>query len=115
MECLKSALDIFLKRSIQTSAVNSHYIPYKPIAAADNPAQLEFNCSVHTDFYIDLNSVRLLFRIKLVKTDVTDLPSDESNTVCCVNNLLHSMFSSLSLLLNGKPVTIHETNDHYNA
>ena len=113
MKCLKSGLDIFLKRSIQTSAVNSHSIPY--IAPADNPAQLGFNCSVHSDFYIDLNSVRLLFRIKLVKTDVTDLPSDESNTVCCVNNLLHSMFSSLSLLLNGKPVTIHETNDHYNA
>ena len=109
MECLKSGLDIF-KISIQTSAVNIHSFPYKNIAPADKLAQLEFNCSVHSDFYIDLNSVRLIFHIKLVKTDVTDLPSDESNTVCCVNNLLHSMFSSLSLLLNGKPVTMHETN-----
>ena len=37
LECLKSGLDIFLKRSIQTSVVNSHTVTYKPIALADNP------------------------------------------------------------------------------
>jgi hypothetical protein len=45
MECLKSELDIFLMRSIQTSVVNSHTVTYKPIATADNPAELELNCS----------------------------------------------------------------------
>lgn len=115
MECLKSGLDIFLKRSIQTSVLNSHTVTYKPIAPADNPAQLEFNCSGHSDFYIDLNSVRLLLRLKLVKTDGSDLTSAEPNSVGCVNNLLHSMFSSLSVSLNGKPVSLHETNYHYKA
>jgi hypothetical protein len=82
---------------------------------AGNPAQFEFICSGRTDFYIDLNSVRLLLRIKLVKTDGSDLTSGEPNTVGCVNNVLHSMFSSLSVSLNGKPVTLHETNYHYKA
>ena len=104
MEYLKSDLDIFLKRSIQTSIVNTHTFTYKPIAPADNPAQLEFS-----DYYIDLNSVRLLLRFKLVKTDGSDMPSYETNTVGCVNNLLHSVFSSLSVSLNGKPATLHET------
>jgi len=45
MECLKSGLDIFLKRSIQTSIANSHTVTYKSLAPADNPAKLEFNCS----------------------------------------------------------------------
>jgi len=111
----KSVLVIFLKRSIQTSIVNSHTVTYKRIDPADNPAQLEFNCSGHNDYYIDLNSVRLLLRFKLVKTDVPDMPSDETNTVGCVNNLLHSTFSSFSVSLNGKPVTLHETNYHYKA
>jgi hypothetical protein len=115
MECLKSGLDIFLKRSIQTYVVNSHTVTYKPIAPADNPAQLEFNCTGYSDYYIDLNSVRTLLRIKLVKTDGSDLPSGESNTVSCINNLLHSIFSSLSVSLNGKPITLHETNYHYKA
>jgi len=97
MECLKSGLDIFLKRTIQTSVVNCHTVKYKPIAPADNPAKLEFNCSGHSDYYIDLNSVRLNLRMKLVKTDGSDIESAEPNTVGCINNLLHSMFSSLSV------------------
>jgi hypothetical protein len=43
MECLKSGLDIFLKRSIQTSIVHSHTVTYKPLVPADIPTQLEFN------------------------------------------------------------------------
>jgi len=73
MECLKLGLDIFLKRSIQTSIVVT--VTYKLIAPADNPAQLEFNCSGHTDYYIDLDSVRPLLRLKLVKTDRSKLSS----------------------------------------
>ena len=92
--------------------LNSHTVKYKPIAPADNSAQLEFNCSGHSDYYIDLKAVRLLLRFKLVKTDGSDMASDEANTVGCVNNLLHSMFSSLSVSLNGKPVTLHESNYH---
>jgi hypothetical protein len=115
MYVLKSELDIFLRRSIKTSVVKSHTVTYKPIAPADNPAQLEFNCSGHSGYNIDLNSARLLLRIKLVKTDGSDLPTAEPNNVGCVNNLLHSMFSSLSVSLNGKPVTLHETNYHYKA
>jgi hypothetical protein len=86
MECLKSGLDIFLKCSVQISVINSHTVTYKPIAPEDNPAQIEFNCSGHSDYYID-----------------------------CANNFLHSMLSSLSVSLNGKPVTLHETNYHYKA
>jgi len=112
MECLKSGLHIFLKRSIHTSVVNSRTVTYKPIPPADNPAQLEFNCSGNSDYYIDLTSVRLPLRVKLVKTDGSDIESAERNTVDCVNNLLHPMFSSLSISLNGKPVTLHETSHH---
>jgi hypothetical protein len=109
MECLKSGLDIFLKRNIQTSIVNSQTVAYKSLAPADNSTQLEFNCSGHSDYYIDLDSVRLLLRIKLVKTDGSDISSSESNTARSVNNLLHLMFSCLSISLNGKPVILHET------
>ena len=106
MECLKSEFDTFLKRSIQTSVVNSHTVTYKPIKSAGNSAQLEFNCSGYSDFYIDLNSVRLHLHIKLVKSDGSHMASAESTSVGCVNNLLHSMLLSVSL--NGKPVTFHQ-------
>jgi hypothetical protein len=83
MECLKSGLEIFLRRSVQTSVVNSHTVTYKPLAPADNLTQLEFNCSGHSDYYIDHNSVRLLLRVRLVKTDGSDLSNTELNTGLC--------------------------------
>jgi len=110
MKCIKSGLDIFLKCSIQTCVVNSHAVIYKPLAPADNPAQLKFNCSDHCDCYIDLNALLLFLGIKLVKIDGSGIESAEPTTVGCVNNLLHSMFSYLSVSLNGKPVTLHNTN-----
>jgi len=115
MVCLKSGLHIFLKRSIQTPVVNSHTVTCKPIAAADNPALLELSCNGHSDFYKDLNSVRIPLSIKIFKTDGSDIESAEPNTVGCIINLLHSMFSYISFLQNGKPVTLHETNYHYKA
>jgi hypothetical protein len=87
----------------------------KPTVPSDNPAQLEFYCSGHSDYYIDLKSVRLFWRIKHVKTDGSDLASAAPNIDGFVNNLLHSMFSSHSVSLNGKHVTLHETNYHYKA
>jgi len=114
MECLKSGLDVILKRNIQTSVVTNHTVTYKPIASAEN-AQLEFNCSGHSGYYIDLNSVRLHLRIKRVKTNGSGIGSADQNTVGCVNNLLHSMFSSLSVSINGKPLTLHEKNYHCKA
>jgi hypothetical protein len=115
MQCLNSGLDDFLKPKIQTSIVNSRILKYKTLAPADNPTHLKFNCSGHSDYYIDLNSVRLLLRIKQVKTDGSDISIAESNTAGCFNNFPHSMFSCLCVSLNGKPVTLHETNYHYRA
>ena len=95
MDCLKSGLDNILKISIIPSVVNRHAVTYNPIALADKPAQIEFNCSCHSDYYIDLNSVPLLLRINIVKTDGSYIENDAPNTVGCINNMLHSMFSSL--------------------
>jgi len=108
--CLKSGLEIFLKRSIQITVVNSHTVTYKPIAPADNTEQLDWNCSGHSDYYRNLNNLRFLVRIKRVKTGGSDIKNAESNTVGCVNNCLLSMFS---FSLKGKPGTLHETNYNY--
>jgi hypothetical protein len=59
--------------------------------------------------------VRLPLRIKLLKTDGSNLPTAEPNKAGCVNKLLHSMSSSLCVILNGKHVTLHEANYHYKA
>jgi hypothetical protein len=112
---LKVRLGIFREHSIQTSVVKSHTTTHQRTATPDNPAQLEFNCSGHSDFYNDLHFVRLLLRIKVVNTGAADVTNAESNRVSCIDNVLHLMFSSLGVLWNGKPVTIHVTSYHYKA
>ena len=59
--------------------------------------------------------MRLLLCFKIFKIDGSDIPSDEANTVGNINNLLHSMYSSLRVSLNGKTFTLHESNYHYKA
>jgi hypothetical protein len=111
MECLNPGLDIFKKRDYQTSIVNTYTVSHKPIAPADNPAQLEFNCSGSSDRYTILNSVKLDLLLKLVKTNGTDIVPADANKTGCVNNLMHSMFTSLNIALNGKTITLYEA--HY--
>jgi hypothetical protein len=89
LEVLKSGFDNFLRRSTQTTVVNIHTVTYKSIAPADNSAQLEFNCSGHSEYYIDLNSVRLSLRIKLVNTNGSDLSTAVQTKLvvsitCCI-------------------------------
>jgi hypothetical protein len=79
------------------------------LANADYSAQIELNCSGDSDNCKDLDSARPLLRIKLVKTDGSDFGSTDENTVGCVNKLLHTLYISLSVSLNGKPIILHET------
>jgi hypothetical protein len=109
MECLKPVSVSFVS-AVFKLLLSSHTTTHKPTATPDNPAQLEYNCSGHSDFYTDLNFVRLLLRIKVVNTDAADVTNAESNTVSCINNVQHLMFSSLCVSWNGNPVTLHVTN-----
>jgi hypothetical protein len=54
-------------------------------------------------------------KIKVVTTDGSEIKSEDANTVATVNNLLHSLFSSLTVSLNEKPVLLHENNYHNKA
>jgi len=84
MQCFKSGLDTFLKRSIQTSVVNGNTDIYKPIAPAGNTAQLDIIFPGHSDYYINLITVRLKLHNKLVKSDGSYIENAEPNAVVCV-------------------------------
>lgn len=112
-ECLKSELDLFSQRDIQTSILNKQEVIYKPLATIDNPTQLEFLIPGHGDFYRDLSTIKLAIKLKMVKADGGDL--EENTDISCVNNLLHSLFSQCSIALNGKSITPSEDDYHYRA
>jgi hypothetical protein len=73
---------------------------------------LEFAIPGDNEHYIDLN-VHLKVKGKFTKLDGANVAIDDRSTG--VNNLLHSLFSQLSVILNGVSVTPSEDLYHYRS
>nr|CAD7463335.1 unnamed protein product [Timema tahoe] len=73
--------------------------------------QLEFVCPGDGDYFRDLSSIKLYLRIQLVKGDGTPVEAD--NKIRCVNNLIHSLFSQITISLNETPITTSIDNYAY--
>lgn len=112
VECMKSELDLFEPHPIQTSILNTEEVAYNPIATLDSPSSIEFVCLGNGDTYRDLSSVYLRLILQLKAPDNTDLPDD---SIGVVNNILHSLFRSVSVYLNNVPVSHSDNNYHYKS
>lgn len=105
---LKSELDLFSTRPMQTAIESGALHSYRPITSISNNGPIEFvvtGCS--NDEYLDLARVFIHVRAKLtvpvpapVGTAAPVVP-----VVGPVNNWIHSIFSQIDILLNGKCVT----------
>lgn len=119
IECMKSELDLFKPRHVQTSILKSEEIPYKPLTSLENQSVIEFSCQGHGDTYLDLSSVNLRLKVQLVKGDGTNHKATadpiDANTPGCVNNILHSLFRQVNVSLNGKTVNSADGNYSYRA
>lgn len=107
----KSEFDIFAKTPVQAAVLGNVTTLCKSITPVEQNV-LEFVSPADNEHYTDLN-VQLMVRGKFVKGDGTDLA--EGNKVTGVNNLLHSLFSHLSVSLNGTSVTPSEDLYNYRA
>jgi hypothetical protein len=92
--------DIFAKRSVQTSTLDTIETSYKPIASVDQ-TDLEFFTGSY-DTYIDLN-IHLIIRGKLIKAEGKEL--DATDYTAVTKNLLHSLFSQCTITLNSVTIT----------
>ena len=70
---------------------------------------LEFLIPGDTDTYIDPH-IKLYVRGKMVLKSGKDV--DLTDTTAVTNNLLHTLFSQCTVMLNGVPVT--QSHEHYN-
>jgi hypothetical protein len=103
MACIaiRSELDIFARRPVQTAVLYSRVTHYKPIAPVDL-SDLEFFIPGDGETYVHLD-IHMSVRGKLVAIDGSALDPTESTTV--VNNLLNSLFRQCIVTLNGVSVS----------
>ena len=96
-EGLKSELDLLSVPTTQTSIESGQWVEHQPLTALDAGGSLEFLIPGPGDDYLDLSSVRLYVRARVVKGNGTDL--EDASTAAPVNNWLHSLFCQVDVLV----------------
>lgn len=111
---MKSELDIFQPRPLQTNILNTLEVPYKPLASLDQSSTIEFVAHENSAQYRDLSSIYVRFRVKLF-ADAEDKAHTTTSQTGPVNNVLHSLIRTATLYLNGKPIQSIDSNYSYRA
>lgn len=109
---MKSELDLFAEKPIQTSVLKTDEISYKPISPIPTSSNgtIEFVSLGNLDTYRNLSSIYLRLLIKVIDPN----PSEDSSTGV-VNNILHSLFRQITISMNGKSIAQTETNYSYRS
>lgn len=124
-ECMKSELDLFRPRNIQTNILKTEEVLYRPISSLDNQSVIEFVCNGNSDSYIDLSSIHLRIKMQLLKSDGKIMTKDNTTTGTgadktstqggVINNMLHSLFRNVSVSFNNKIITSNDGNYAYRS
>jgi len=115
-ECSKSELDVQSVPPTMTAMHEGQWTEHYPIAPVKNTsAPIEFNIPPQTEKWTDLGQSYLYLKVKLKKIDGTEVDNEADKNVSVVNNLFHSLFSSVDLYLNNKLVTANADTYPYRA
>ena len=107
--CINSALCLFDTPPVQTDIISSKIVDYHPITnIAGNDIPIHFEVTGSPDEYIDCQSIDLELKVKITKTDGTDIDS-KTDKVGLTNLAIASLFQDVSLTLNDKQI---EGGDH---
>jgi len=96
--CVKSELSLFDSPLVQVTMERSLWVDVYPIASLDGNGPIEFAFMGTQDEYLDLNDTLLYVKMKVTKTDGTNLDATSNTTP--TNLTLASLFSDISLTMN---------------
>ena len=97
-------LDLFSTRVYQNELFGAEYITVRPFNNLDN-GPIDFIVKESKE-YFDLSESVLSLKLKVVNADGSAIAtvSDGKDNVALVNNAMHSVFSDVQVMINGKPV-----------
>ena len=101
--CTTSDLDLTSSLPIQNGIEHSQEVSHNPITSIENSDVVDFLLHGTGDEYWDLTNSYLRIQGKLVKADGGDI--DANAKVAPVNNILHTVFEQLIVILNDVLVT----------
>ncbi len=108
-------LDLFSVPLTKTSVLEGELHELGPLRAPTNNVTIEFEIDGNTNHYLDLSNSFLHVQCKVKESNGDPLSETLADIkVTPANNLLHSLFSSLRININGKEIE-HEPNYAYKA
>lgn len=110
--CMKSELDLFREKPLQSNILKTIEQQYKPINSLVNSNVIEFVSLSNAQNYRDMSSAFLRLRLKLYKDDKDTTHTDSK--IAPINSVATSLFKSASVSLNNKNIE-HNTNYAYRA
>lgn len=111
MDILPPELDLFETPPTKTGLLEGEWIEKQPHGGIpDGESPIEFLIDGNTDSYINLHDSKIHLQCKVTKRDGSAIAADETNISLAPSILLlHSLFSSLTIDINGVEVE-HEPN-----
>lgn len=111
-ESTSNELDIFQSPPTKTSVLEGEYVEISSLIKPSVDSPLEFHIDGSTDHYLDFDNTFLHVKCKVTNKDGTAIPSQPK--IMPGNLLLHTLFQTLSIIMNGKEVE-YESNYSYRA
>ncbi|XP_054162820.1 uncharacterized protein F54H12.2-like [Oppia nitens] len=95
-------LDIFSNSLVQTSIKERFCEEVRPLSQLNNGGHIEFEIKSNIDEYISLfdSTLYFSFRVKLAKTNNTEIVENDWNNVSLVNNFFNSLWSQIDVSIN---------------
>ena len=114
-ECSKTELDVSFVPPTMTAMQEGHWTEHHPISALTSSAPIEFTIPAQTEKWTDLNQSYLYMKLRITEDDAANTRLTGTSRVSVVNNLFHSLFSSIDLYLNNKLITNNADTYPYRA
>lgn len=104
-EALKTELDLWAVPPTQTAIEKGQYVIINPLSTVDEATTIDFVIPGNGDYYLDPAHTLVYVQAKIVKITGADIPAEEQVDVAPINYLLHTMWSQVDVVLNGKLVS----------
>ena len=108
-------LDLFSVPLTKTSVLEGEVHEIGSIRTPNGSGPIEFEIDGNTDHYVDLNNSFIHVQCKIINQKGDNLSTTAADVkVAPSNNLLHTLFRSMTIQINGKEIE-HEANYAYKA
>ena len=110
-ECIKSELDLFSTPPTQTAIEDGIWDTILPHPNFRDSSTIRFDIPGTSANYLDLSQTELHCEIQCLTANNAGYNATDKKKISVVNNLLHSLFKQIKVLMNNSPV--ENTNDTY--